>query len=145
MARKSTLLATCVAAVCLLLVCCAKPANYEEFIRADQSESGIYSFTLDMADSLCTYDISFYISPARTKDQADTCGVVSSIPVYVVWTGPDDGTFEEMVYMSPDEAVQPYRKGVEMAVPGEWKLDLRPIEVPAGFRGIGIICHRNDQ
>lgn len=145
MAHKATLRAFCAAAVCLLLACCAKPAYYEEFIRADEAESGIYSFTLDLADTLCTYDISFYISPAHAKVPADTSRTCRCLPVYVVWTGPQDESFEEMVYMDPGQTVQPYRQGVEMAVLGDWKLDLRPMEVPSGFRGIGIICHRNDQ
>lgn len=145
MSHKPTLHAFFAAAACLLLACCTKPANYEEFIRADEAESGIYSFTLDLADTLCTYDISFYVSPARSNVQVDTSRAGKCMPVYVVWTGPEDESFEEVVYMNPSETVQPYRKGVEMARLGEWKLDLRPMEVPAGFRGIGVICHRNDQ
>lgn len=144
MAHKATLKAIFVAAVSLLLVCCTKPANYEEFIRADQAESGIYRFTLDLADTLCTYDISFYLSPARVDGQPDTCAVSGSMPVYVVWTGPEGESFEEMVYMNTEETIQPYRKDVAMAPLGEWRLALRPMEVPEGFRGLGVICHRKD-
>ena len=136
MARRKAFRAMCAAAACLLLTCCVKPASYEEFIRADEAMGGLYSFTLDLADSLCTYDISFYTADDSVQPEG--------LPVYVVWTGPEDAGFEELVYMKPGQTVQPYRFHVEMAVPGEWRLDLRPMQVPAGFRGIGVICKRND-
>lgn len=133
-----------VAAACLLLVCCTRPAYYEEFVRADEAESGIYSFTLDLSDSLSTYDLSFYLSPVPMTSKLDSTRAGRCMPVYIVWTGPDEGRFEEMVYMDPNKEVQPYREAVSMTAPGEWNLELRPMEVPTGFRGIGVICHRND-
>ena len=136
MRGRTVLRAVCAAAACLLLACCVKPASYEEFIRADEATGGLYSFTLDMADSLCTYDISFYTADDELQAEG--------LPVYVVWTGPGSESFEELVYMKPDETIQPYRTGLVMSVPGEWKLDLRPMEVPEGFRGIGVICKRKE-
>lgn len=136
MACRQVLRAVCAAASCLLLACCVRPASYEEFVRADEAVGGLYSFTLDLADTLCTYDISFYIAGDDTRSEG--------IPVYVVWTGPDGENFEELVYMNSSETLQPYRTDVAMAALGEWKLDLRPMEVPDGFRGIGVICKRKE-
>ena len=40
-----------------LLFSCAQPSSYEHFRRSDKS--GEYSFTLDMSDTLASYDLSF--------------------------------------------------------------------------------------
>lgn len=132
MGRRSVIRILCAAAASLLLACCVKPAAYEQFVRADQAIGGLYSFKLDLSDTLVRYDISLYI--------ADT--LANSIPVYAVWSNADSLSFEEMVYIDKVPLVQPYRTGVTMTRPGEWKLDLRPMNVPADFRGIGVICRR---
>ena len=149
------------AALMSLPLSCIRPASYEEFVRADEAVGGIYSFTLDLADSLCAYDISFYIAdtlsfhrgtpggryggrpPIKSRQQAERQPEMDGIPIYAVWSS-DTLCFEELVYLDTHKVVQPYRTGVQMVHPGEWKLDLRPMEVPAAFRGIGVICRRKE-
>lgn len=49
----------------------------------------------------------------------------------------------ETVYLDGKETETLYRKGVAMAEPGEWVLDVRVSGEPERFRGLGMICERN--
>ena len=129
--------------VCIAAVCCSRPPSTENFIRIDGSEGGIYSFDLDLSDSLCTYDISFYTALGRQDAFRLRRDGVTCVPMHVVWSR-DTASFEETVYLDATEVVTPYRSGVSMVSPGIWKLDVRPVDIPRGFRGIGVICKRNE-
>ena len=42
-------------------VSCSRPVSYEKFVSVEDREAnGLYSYTIDLSDSLCTYDVSFY-------------------------------------------------------------------------------------
>jgi len=131
------------ALVALSAMACSRPVSYEKFINISQSDGGVYEFELDLSDTTCTYDISFY---TRTLGEAPVDSL--SLPLMVAWESPEGNlALEEKVFMRPgtDEGnVELYRKGVAMAEPGIWKISLRPIEIPMGFSGMGIICKRND-
>lgn len=120
---------------------CSRPVSYEKFITVASSEGGLYEFDLDLSDTLATYDIWFY---TRTQGhEPDTL----CLPILVAWQAPDSTIFEEQVFMRPCDsrgAKELYRSGVAMDTPGNWKLSLRPVEVPMGFCGMGVICYRND-
>lgn len=123
------------AAAILLLASCACPESVEKFVRVDQAPSGLFSFQVDLSDSLSTYDIYFYTADYPHRDS-------TGLAIQVVWVGPSGQSASESVYMDVGKGRELYRSGISMAEPGEWKLDLRVRDVPEGFRGIGIICKR---
>lgn len=141
MSRRVTFL--CVLA--LLAAACSEPASFEEFIRSDMAENGVYSFLLDMSDSLSSYDISLY-----TKVDAPVMGTVSSsssVGLEISWKeGEAAPALTETVYL-PYEGegggASLYRSGVKPSSPGFWTVQVRPVDPPPGFRGIGMICKRN--
>lgn len=142
MNRRFTVLCAAVAA----LAACSEPASFEEFVRADMAENGVYEFVLDLSDSLSTYDISLF-----TKVDAPVMGRIrssSSIGLEVAWkeAGAISPALSETVYLPyGDKGVSAslYRSGVKPSSPGSWSVLVRPVDPPAGLRGIGIICKRN--
>ena len=45
------------AAVAAAGVSCSRPVSYEKFVSVEDREAnGLYSFSIDLSDSLCTYD-----------------------------------------------------------------------------------------
>lgn len=123
-------------AMLLLVAACTRPDSFEKFVRVDQAPAGLFSFPVDLSDSLSTYDISFYTADYPGRD-------TTGLELQVVWVGPSGQSASETVYMDVGKGRELYRSGVSMAEPGEWRLDLRVRDVPEGFRGIGIICKRN--
>ena len=142
----------------MLLVSC-RPASYEQFIRADQAPDGEYAFALDLADSAATYDLSFYtrIDPALMAAEQPS----GSLGLQVSWFPPavaappagtdpvtlDTAAIAETVYIpygGKAGSVQLYRSGIKPSPAGEWRLTITPMTPPAGLRGLGIICKRND-
>ncbi|MBQ3711856.1 MAG: hypothetical protein II891_05615 [Bacteroidales bacterium] len=139
----------------LMLVGC-RPASYEQFIRADQAQDGDYIFQLDLSDSTATYDLSLYtrVDPALMAAATPS----AELALQVCWLYPaveaasDSACFakptmSETVYLPYGAAggtVQLYRSGVKPSPAGEWRLTVTPMAPPAGLRGLGIICKRND-
>lgn len=124
---------------CLLLASCARPAQTESFIRADGAEDGVYSFPVDMTDSLATYDFWFYSRLAA--------GRKSNLELRVSWTAPSGRSLYETVYMGALDSRgvrELYRSGMVPAEYGEWKLNVRPVDPGKEFLGLGLICRRND-
>lgn len=131
------------AAVTVLVsaISCTRPRSYEKFVTISRSQGGLYEFCLDLSDSLASYDIYFY-TRALGSGPDTLC-----LPLMVAWQAPDSTVFEEAVYMRPGGSkgnCELYRSAVVMNPPGEWKLSIRPVEVPKGFCGMGVICKRND-
>jgi len=122
-----------VIAVVACAASCRRPGADETFIRADGS--GRYEFTLDMADSLCTYDLSFY---TRVDSEVD------DIPLSITWYSPDGERFTENVHFHCAESqVAPYRLDCDPSPHGQWRLVVRA-EVP-GMRGLGLVCARKQR
>lgn len=124
---------------CLLAACCARPVETEVFVRSADAEGGVYSFPVDMSDSLSSYDFWFY---SRLFS-----GSRSNLGLRVSWVSPSGESFYETVFMEKvDESGvrELYRSGVVPAEYGEWKINVRPIEAGEGFLGLGLICRKND-
>lgn len=129
----------------LLPVSCHRPASKEQFVTIDKSVGGIYGFTLDLSDTLCAYDIWFYnrVEPALGGVES-----VQAIPLAVKWQLLDcqeELSYTETVYHCPGGRrgrKELYRSGVIPVRPGKYSLQLRPLEVPPGFDGLGVICKR---
>jgi len=92
------------------------------------AQDGSYRFSLDLADSTSTYDLSFYTS--------EPC---PGLELKVLWTGPSEQTFSETVYLEGTSQKEAYRTGYAMEEPGTWTLDVRVGGEPEGFRGLGIV------
>ena len=127
----------------LVVSFCDGPDMESRFVKVKDAENGFYLFTVDMPDSLGSYDFGFYFKadrPFADSRQYD-------IPVDVSWISPSSMIkLKERVYLSGrgDEGrVQEYRTGVRTSETGEWTIQLYPREVPDGFQGIGLTMKRN--
>ena len=152
--RVNALLCLMLAAIAAVGVSCSRPLSTEQYISVDRREAnGIYRFSLDLSDSLATYDVSFYsrIDANRLKHS-----VAKDFSLMVTWTAPSGRRFRETVYFGVfDESrgsdsfssqfLKPYRTGLVPVEHGVWELDVlvnSGAEVP-GFRGLGVICKKN--
>ena len=140
-------------AAILLVASCSQPATSEEFIPAP----GPYVFTLDLSDSLASYDVAIF---TRIDSREEAMAETSQLPVTAVWTAPDHSmpenifgnqyfTYTEKFYL-PLEASRSsffsrqvwhkYRKGLRPGIYGDWQLTLSiPDTVQIrGFRGLGV-------
>ena len=139
----------------LLAVACREPATSEVFIPAP----GPYTFTLDLSDSLASYDIALF-----TRIDAHGEAALDELPIIAVWTAPDYSseddvfsnpyyTFTEVFYL-PLEASRSsyfsrqvwhrYRKGVRPGIYGDWQLSLSVPDTVniRGLRGLGVELFR---
>lgn len=116
---------------------CSRPDSVETFIKVADAPAGIYDFSVDMSDSLATYDLLFY---TRVDNPS---GFGKSIPLEVSWISPDsERALVEKVYLGSGDlrgVREEYRTGVNPVVKGVWTLRVRPEDTPRGFRGIGLI------
>ena len=118
----------------LALSSCSRPHSREYFIRSDKS--GEYSFELEMADSLSSYDISFYTVIDRLLLGPDT---LRCFPMQIVWRSPSGRYFSETVYYPADSLRVRYRSGMVPSEPGIWSLGVTISPEPQGLRGLGVI------
>lgn len=142
------------AAIAAAGVSCSRPVSYEKFVSVEDREAnGLYSFSIDLSDSLCTYDVSFYsrIDAIRFKEMHSR-----DFSLMVTWTAPSGQRYRETVYFGPfDDStgsdsysrqyVKPYRRSLVPVEFGTWDIEVlvnSGAEVP-GFRGLGIICKKN--
>ena len=143
-----------IAALAAVSLGCSRPVSYEKFIRIeDKGEDGQYHYTLDMTDSLCTYDIYFF---SRIDCNRHRLAEVRDFPLNVTWISPDGIRYAEKVYFGvhDDEEGEDYysrqykflyRSGLVPVRHGEWEMMVRIDSdrfVP-GFRGLGVICKKN--
>lgn len=138
--RRASLLAV----VLPLLFSCAPPSSTEEFIKVSEARNGIYSFKLDLSDSLSVYDLSFYTRVDRNS--LEMKGENPRIRLVATWISPSGKTFTETVYMPAGDAegiIRKYRTGVQPKEFGEWTLNVKAFSQEKGFRGLGLICDRN--
>lgn len=143
-----------IAAVAVLLSACSRPTASEQFVKlGNKGADGLYHYSLDFSDSLCTYDLTFYsrIDCSRAK-----LAEVRDFPMVVTWTAPDGGRYSEKVYFNVRDGIKgedfysnqyriPYRTGVVPVVWGEWEMTVRIDSdryIP-GFRGLGLIFEKN--
>ena len=136
--------AVCSVLFALLMLAGCRPASYEQFVRADQASGGEYVFNLDLSDSTASYDISLYTRVDSGIMKAEDPS--HSLGLEIRWVA--DSTFLcETVYVPYGGRAGSnslYRSGVRPDPAGEWRVLVRPLDAPAGLRGIGIICKRND-
>lgn len=136
----------------LLSFSCSRPASEETFIKSDSLDvPGSYPFSVDMSDSLCSYDFTFY---SRIDCSKKLFGQMGDIPVTVTFISPSGKSYGERVYLWRSHFVssgpmswtyeRKYRKDVRPAEPGVWQviLEVQPESVVTGFRGMGLRTER---
>ena len=136
--------------VLLAAAACSRPVSVERFIKAEDCEvPDRYDFTLDMADTLVSYDISFY-----TRLSSGDGAILLSIPLSVTAVSPSGKQYSEDVWADVStpvatghfskDFVLPYRSAITPAESGEWKLS---VTVPSGMDcigGMGCILKRRE-
>ena len=135
------------AAAFLCCLSCVRPRVSDQFVRASDAADGIYRFELDLSDSLCTWDVSFY---TRLEGPAKLLSEYDALPLDIEWLSPSGTLYGEQVMMSVPsgrgrvrDALRLYRSNLALTEPGAWKLALRcPCDAP--LRGFGVISKRND-
>lgn len=142
------------AAVVAVLSACSRPTSNEQFVKLDnKGADGLYHFTVDMSDSLHTYDLVFY---SRIDCNNIKLSQIRDFPLMVTWISPEGEKYSEKVYFkvrgnSEDEDFYsnqyriPYRSEV---VPVRWGIWEMTVKIDSdryipGFRGLGLICKKN--
>ena len=127
--------------LCFAAVCCSRPPSEEDFVRADEACRGVYPFSADMSDSLCTYSIFFYTKVDNVRDSIE-------IPVRVELLSPSGQKYSEDVSMRAGHSKgdkRIYRSSVSPVEYGIWELKLSPLIEIRGLRGMGLIIERDKQ
>ena len=133
---------------------CARPDSVELYVgEEDRETNGLYRYSIDMSDTLATYDIILYsrIDAGRQKMVA-----ARDFPLTITWTAPSGQRFRETVYFGihdgskgsdfySNQYRKPYRTGLVPVEAGIWDMAVQVNsgnDVP-GFRGLGVICKKN--
>lgn len=138
-----------------LFTACDEPESYEQFVKAPEGK-GIAAdnlaffaeFEFPMKDASKSYDLSFYTRVDLPA--AVTLQLLDPMRLDVEWFSPacaDSAAFAETVYLDGGMergVVKTYRTAVSPRPVGNWKIKVCIPETPRGFRGLGMICKRND-
>ena len=139
----------------LSLSSCTRPASTEDYLGlSGKGTDGYYHFTVDMSDSLSTYDFWLY---SRIDCNHVRLSSLRDFPMEVTWVSPDSTKYREKVYFSVHDSVEgsdfysnqyrlPYRLGVVPVKNGIWEMMVKidADEHFPGFRGIGLVCEKKD-
>ena len=123
-----------VLACALLCLCsCKRPTSGEAFLAAPRNS---YDFTLEVVDSLSSYDFSFY-----TRVDGDE-HISAPLRFDIAWVAPTDTVYRETAYMYAGDGsgkLQRYRSYVRFPLTGEWTLKVSVSPELKGFRGLGLV------
>lgn len=119
--------------VVLSAVSCVRPQSDEMFAVSDGTLP--YEYVLDMSDSLCLYDLTFFTRLEGHKK-------VSGFPMKVYLTSPSGVTYSENVFYDASRGLKvPYRTSLSPVEYGLWKMEVKA-SAP-GLKGLGLICSRS--
>ena len=117
-------------ALLLLAVACQRPLTTETYVF--DNGSGQFDFEVDMSDTLCVYDLSFY---TRLESRLSPPG----FPIRVYLTSPSGVVYgESLFYDASTGLVVPYREDLRPVEYGSWLLSVRARA--EGLQGMGLIC-----
>lgn len=124
----------------LLLLSCSQPSSTETFLRGN----GPYVFTVDMSESLATYDVDLFT-------RIDAMEFPAQLRLDITWKDPLDSLFTETVYLPvsrgssffSQESYAPYRADVAPAVPGLWSVTVAVPNPPEGLNGMGLVLKKH--
>ena len=104
------------------------------FVRSADAPRGIYSLSVDLSDSLSSYDLSLYTR------------IEEPVTLEVSWVSPSlEVPLTDTVVVCPDrrKGVEVlYRSGVCPSEKGVWTLRIRPLPEPEGFSGVGVVTRK---
>ena len=129
------------AALLLLAMSCREPMSKETFRKGE----GPYRFEVDMTDSTCVYDFTFY-----TRIDGGFFGIDTpeEMRMTVLWKSPSDSLFGETVFMPladsagtfySKQITAPYRREIVPVEWGRWQMEVIVPEPVKGLRGLGLI------
>lgn len=130
----------------VMVAACSEPAQMESFCSSDDRDSlGRFCYSLDMSDSLSTYDIAFY---TRIDCSPKDFDALNDVRVDVELVSPAGLSYVETVYLPVEsfssrkrctyDSVVDYRKGLTPVGWGVWQMYLSLPEIQ-GLRGMGVI------
>ncbi len=158
----------------IMAVACSRPGSWEQFVRAEDAPGGVYEFAIPSSSVIpseakeSTFNLTFYTSPLDEPLQLEVTWLYSSAEVFPVSQkhghqeqkpreivpGPpsdrDTGNtliapvFSETVWFPAGEHRALYRSGILSEAKEAEIIQVKPIDPPADFRGLGIICKTND-
>lgn len=128
----------------LMLVSCTRPESENLFVKASDSDDGLYEFKVDLSDpGEDGYDFAFY----TRVDDISLKSKYGTIPLDICWMSPSSRrALEERVYIGRGDLgglSAEYRSAVRPSETGVWTLYVRPVDPPKGFRGLGLTVKRN--
>ena len=117
-------------ALLFVVAACQRPLSTETYVF--DNGSGQFDFELDMSDTLCVYDLSFY---TRLESRQAPPG----FPIRVYMTSPSGVVYgESLFYDASAGLVVPYREDLRPVEHGSWLLSVRARA--EGLQGMGLIC-----
>lgn len=130
----------------VMVAACSEPAQMEYFCSSDDRDSlGRFCYSLDMSDSLSTYDIAFY---TRIDCSPKDFDALDDVRVDVELVSPAGLSYVETVYLPVAsfssrkrctyDSIADYRKGLTPVEWGVWQMYLSLPEIQ-GLRGMGVI------
>ena len=132
--RRSWLLGLFLALLLWGAAACSRPSSVEQYVFDDGT--GAFNFEVDLSDSLCTYDLSFY---TRLESRPAPAG----FPIRVYLTSPSGTAFSESLFYDASAGlVVPYRADLQPVEFGVWQLSVRA--QAEGLKGMGLIVTRKD-
>lgn len=139
--------------VAALLCSCTRPDQTETYVGVrHRNADGMYSMTVDMSDSLASYDFTIFTRLDLRKSRFET--LEDSIGVGAEWMAPDSTRYREFFYIPKDsfssstsfskDYFLPYRRGVVPNLPGVWTVSFLVMGEAAEYmNGMGLICKTN--
>lgn len=118
----------------ILTVSCTSPSSWEQFVRAEDAADGVYEFAIPSEAKESTFNLTFYTSPLDEPLQLEVTWLYS----------PGDILLTETVWFPAGEHRALYRSGILSEAKEAEIIQVKPIDPPADFRGLGIICKKND-
>ena len=131
----------------LALVCCSRPSSREYFVMREDAEYGdTYSFTIDLTDTLLTYDLEFFTRLERVPFQDLQR---EDIVLDLRWFSTFGAILTDTLVVSPGDPaganyfsrdiITPYGNEAVFGVPDEWRLNAKVVNDSESLRGLGII------
>lgn len=135
----------------VMVAACSEPAQMEYFCSSDDRDSlGRFCYSLDMSDSLSTYDIAFY---TRIDCSPKDFDALDDVRVDVELVSPAGLSYVETVYLPVAsfssrkrctyDSIADYRTGLTPVEWGVWQMYLSLPEIQ-GLRGIGVINRKEN-
>ena len=135
--------------VILAVAACSRPGSSERFVKTEDClEPGRYDFDLDMADTLVSYDITFY-----TRLDSGDGAILLNLPLEVSATSLSGKLYSEKVWADVSEPSSaghfnkdfeiPYRSSLRPVEAGVWKLSVSVLAGADCVEGMGCILKRN--